>query len=61
MTVRSDIRTFWHLYQELRRRTQLGYSYSRTDTDSPADGTAVIPDGVELHRFTGRDHREATR
>ncbi|MDI6098194.1 hypothetical protein QLQ12_06200 [Actinoplanes sp. NEAU-A12] len=56
MSVRTDIRSFWHLYQELHRRAQavdrLGFGYSRTDTDTT--GPARVPDGVELHFFTGR-------
>ncbi|MFC7532312.1 hypothetical protein [Actinoplanes sp. GCM10030250] len=55
MTVRTEVRSFWHLYQQLHRRQatdRYGFGYSRTNTD--ATDTAV-PDGVELHFFTGRN------
>jgi hypothetical protein len=53
-----------HLYQTLRHRhaqadDRLGFGYSRTDTDTT--GPAAVPDGVELHFFTGRTRQEATR
>jgi hypothetical protein len=62
MSMRTEIRAVWHLYQQLRRRAllleRLGFGYSRAfDNTTPA----VIPDGVELHHFTGRNRQEATR
>lgn len=40
------------------RATDLGFGYSRHDTDTPPDGQPA-PDGVQLVHLTGR--KEATR
>jgi hypothetical protein len=62
MSLRTETRAVWHLYQQLRRRTRLldrlGFGYSRTFTDTTP---AVIPDGIDLHFFTGRTRQEETR
>jgi hypothetical protein len=62
MSVHTELRGFLHLYQTLRLRhaqavDEFGFGYSRTDTTGPA----AVPDGVELHFFTGRTQQEAHR
>jgi hypothetical protein len=63
MTLDTRPRGLVHLYHLLRRRhapavDDLGFGYSR-DLDQPTSG--AVPDGVELHFFTGRTRQEATR
>jgi hypothetical protein len=64
MKAYTDLRNFWRLYQITRRRylqlvDELGYGYSRTDTDTTDD--SPIPQGVDLYHFTGRTRMEGTR
>lgn len=57
MNAHAELRSLWRRYRTRRRRhtpltDELGYGYSRTDTD-PTD-PAPVPDGVDLYHFTGR-------
>lgn len=60
----AELRGFWHLFQNLRHHRDaqaaddLGFGYSRADNDTDP---VVVPDGVDLHFFTGRTRTEAHR
>ncbi|MEU8656927.1 hypothetical protein [Actinoplanes philippinensis] len=61
MSLRTEIRSFWHLYQHLRHRAQLvdehGFGYSRSFGHR---AISAVPNGVDLHFFTGRT-RQGTK
>jgi hypothetical protein len=64
MSVHTELRHFWHLFQGLRHRhaqaaDDLGFGYSRSDSESAEPAT--VPDGIDLYFFTGRTGKEATR
>ena len=66
MTVHTDLRGFWHLFQSLRHRhaqavDDLGFGYSRADSDTEPTTPTPVPDGIELHFLTGRTRKEAHR
>lgn len=66
MNTRAELRSVWHLYQALRHRhaqavDDLGFGYSRTDSDAEPATPAPVPDGVDMYFFTGRTRQEATR
>lgn len=55
MTI-TELRAFFHRHRH-DTTDRHGFGYSR-DTDLPV---VTVPVGVELHFFTGRTRKEATR
>jgi hypothetical protein len=65
MTRHAEHLSLINLYQAFRRRhtqpaDQYGFGFSRTDTDDTTE-PADVPDGVDLHFFTGRTRQETHR
>jgi hypothetical protein len=63
MNLHTELRALIHQFgHRAARRAQLvdalGFGYSR-DLDQPTP--APVPDGVDLHFFTGRTRQEVTR
>jgi hypothetical protein len=64
MRTHAELRGFWHRYQNLRHRhaqaaDDLGFGYSRSDSDTEPTELATVPDGIDLYFFTGRTRKEA--